>query len=220
MFSTRRQSKNIHAGAAQRRSAHVVSSQARSSAVSALAVIALIGTLLLMFGQRVDRVEQLEAIQAGSQQPASGRQLVAGQVAIPVAPGPDEHMGAEPGPLVPRGSVPDPMTLAEDPKGSFTEAQIAGAAKGPVVLFNQTYNAKRIEGMRAALGAQGWIVPAVDTWHGAISATTVYFPKGMELQARALMAAFPSIARIRPAFSGIPHDKLTVIVCGDFPILP
>lgn len=210
MFSTRRQSKGIHAGIAQ----------LRSSAVSALAVIALIGALLLMFGQRVDRVEQLEAMQAGSQRSVPAQQLVAGQAPIPVAPGPDDHMGAVPGPLVPRGSVPDPMTPREDPKGSFTEAQIAGAAKVPVVLFNQTYSAKRIDGLRGALSAQGWTVPAVDTWHGAIPATTVYFPKGMELEARALMAAFPSISRIRPAFAGIPSDKLTLIVCGDFPILP
>ncbi|MGQ0468150.1 MAG: LytR C-terminal domain-containing protein [Sporichthyaceae bacterium] len=193
--------------------------QLRSSAVSALAVIGLIGALLLVFGQRVDRVEQLEAERAGAQQPA-GQQLVAGEAPIPVAPGPDDHMGAEPGPLVPRGSVPDPTTLAEDPKGSFTEAEIAGAAKGPVVLFNQTYNTKRVDGLKAALTAAGWTVPATDTWHGAVPATTVYFPKGMELQARALMAAFPSISRIRPAFSGIPSDKLTVILTGDFPILP
>lgn len=208
MFSTRRQSNGVHAGIAQ----------LRSSAVSALAVIALIGGLLLVFGQRVDRVEQLEATAAGSQQSVPAQQLVAGEAPLPLAPGPDDHMGAVPGPLVPRGSVPDP-TPREDPKGSFTEAQLAGAPKVPVVLFNQTYGTKRIEGLRGALGAQGWTVPAVDTWHGGITATTVYFPKGMELEARALMTAFPSISRIRPAFAGIPSDKLTVIVCGDFPFL-
>lgn len=195
--------------------------QVGSSAISAVAVIALIGVLLLMFGQRADRVSQIEAAHTGSQRAVPIQQgAPAGQPPIPVAPGPDDQMGAVPGPIVPRGSVPDPVTEpVEDPNGSFTEEQIAAATKSPVVLFNQTYTTERIEGLRQALTTAGWTVPAVDDWSGAVPTTTVYYPKGMELEARALMSAFPSIGRIKSAFAGIPKDKLTVIVCKDLPIL-
>lgn len=207
-------------------SKHRGMAQAGSSAVSAVAVIALIGVLLLMFGQRADRVEQLDAMAAGSQRSVPMQETSVEAPPIPVAPGPDEHMGAVPGPVVPRGSVqPEPGTAEAmanepvDPRGDFTDEQIANAAKGKVVLFNQTRDPYLATGLRDALTAQGWTVTAVDDWTGTIPATTVYYPVGMELQARALMAKFPSVGRIKPAFSGIPSDKLTVIICKDLPTL-
>ncbi len=202
--------------------------QIGSSAVSGVAVIALIGVLLLMFGQRADHVAELETIQAGSVQPVAAQGVDAAAVApIPVAPGPDaapgmgpdDHMGAVPGPIVPRGSVPEPTAERADPLGSFTEAQVAAAPRGAVVIFNQTYKPSLADGLKRELVAGGWTVSAVDRWNGAVPLTTVYYPKGMELQARALMAAFPSIGRIKPAFGGIPTDKLTVIICKDMPAL-
>ncbi|MGQ0844781.1 MAG: LytR C-terminal domain-containing protein [Sporichthyaceae bacterium] len=201
--------------------------QVGSSAVSAVAVIALIGVLLTMFGQRADRVAEIEAVAAGSQREVAAQQtLPDGGAPLPVAPSPEDRMGAVPGPLVPRGSVQPEAGTAEaklaepvDVNGRFTDEQLAAAPRADVVLFNQTLDAQKAEGLRTALAAAGWTVKAVDRWNGAVPATTVYYPKGMELEARALMAAFPSIGRIKPAFGGIPTDKLTVIVCKDLPAL-
>jgi hypothetical protein len=88
--------------------------------------------------------------------------------------------------------------------------------KVPIVLFNQTSDPARLTSLQSALVAAGWPVAATGAWKGAVPATTVYYPAGMEAQARALMAAFPSIGRIRPVFGGIPQTKkLTVIICED-----
>lgn len=207
-------------------SKHGGMAQVGSSAVSAVAVIALIGVLLLMFGQRADRVENIDAVAAGTQRAVPMQETSVGMPPIPVAPSPEDHMGAEPGPIVPRGSVQAEPGTAEakahtpvDYHGSFTDNEIANAPRGNVVLFNQTFDQYKANGLRDALNAGGWKVTAVDRWNGAVQATTVYYPVGMELEARALMAAFPSIGRIKPAFAGIPSDKLTVIICKDLPTL-
>lgn len=212
-------------------SKHGGMAQFGSSAISAVAVIALVGVLLLMFGQRADRVAQIDAVAAGAQRDVPMQVASVGAPPIPVAPspdglGPDDHMGAVPGPIVPRGTVQAEQGTAEakakapvDPRGHFTDEELANAPKAKVVVFNQTRDPYLATGLRDALTAEGWTVTAVDNWNGAIPATTVYYPTGMELQARALMAKFPSIGRIKPAFAGIPSDKLTVIICKDLPTL-
>lgn len=89
--------------------------------------------------------------------------------------------------------------------------------KVPIVLFNQTTVSGLAASFRTKLEAGGWTVAAVDDFRGNVPATTVYFPPGLRPVAKALMAQFPEIGRIRPAFSGISTTQLTVILSKDFP---
>jgi hypothetical protein len=86
----------------------------------------------------------------------------------------------------------------------------------PVVIFDETRHREVVVAFRTALRSAGWDVAGTGPWVGNVPVSTVYYPPGMEAAARELMAAFPSITRGRPAFSGVPTDKLTVIICEGF----
>jgi hypothetical protein len=201
-----------------------------SSAISAVAVIALVAVLLLMFGQRADHLEAVDRVAATDAPSAPA------QPPLPVAPAPGtgDQADAVPGPIAGNGphekvapdmapgmpvsqAVADPTAPGVLPDNQATQVAVPyNGPKVPIVLFNQTADPARLSSLQNALVAAGWPVAATDTWKGKVPQTTVYYPVGMVAQARALMAQFPSIGRIRPAFAGIPQSgKLTVIICDD-----
>jgi hypothetical protein len=174
-----------------------------SSAAASLAVIALVGVLLLMFGQRAERMDRVVAqntTTTASPQPAT-------QAPIAVAPAPRPVPATAP---TPTAGVP---VVPRAPVG-FPSAQ--PAQRAPVVLFDQSRRHSLVLQFRNALRAAGWDVDGTGPWVGKIPVTTVYYPPGMEAAARALMAAFPTVTRSLPAFPGVPTDELTVIICSDF----
>jgi hypothetical protein len=196
-----------------------------SSAVSAVAVIALVAVLLLMFGRRADHLEAVDRVAATDMPTAPAS--VQSQPPLPVAPAPGigDAADAVPGPITgpqatsAAGATPSPSADPIAP-GVVTDAASVSVPyngpKVPIVLFNQTADPNRMGALQHALVAAGWPVDATDTWHGKVPETTVYYPAGMLKQAKALMAEFPTIARLRPAFTGIPMTgKLTVIICED-----
>jgi len=194
-----------------------------SSAVSALAVMALVAVLLLMFGRRADHLEAVDRVAATDMPTAPAS--VQSQPPLPVAPAPgtgdaaDAVPGPVTGPQAQATDTPTPSAEVSTP-GVVTDADSVAVPyqgpKVPIVLFNQTTDPNRMGALQHALVAAGWTVDATDTWHGKVPATTVYYPPGMLKQAKALMAEFPTIARLRPAFTGIPMaGKLTVIICED-----
>ncbi|HZE67037.1 MAG TPA: LytR C-terminal domain-containing protein [Sporichthyaceae bacterium] len=206
-----------------------------SSAVSAVAVIALVAVLLLMFGQRADHLDAVDRVAATDAPSAPA------QPPLPVAPAPGtgDVADALPGPIVGYGphekvspdkapgmpadqsaagptapGVVTPGVVADDPATGVSVPY--EGPKVPIVLFNQTADPARMSSLQTALVAAGWPVSATDTWKGKVPQTTVYYPVGMMAQAKALMAQFPTIGRIRPVFAGIPQTgKLTVIICDD-----
>jgi hypothetical protein len=91
------------------------------------------------------------------------------------------------------------------------------AAKAPVVVLNQTGVTGLAARVQKQLEAGGWTVTGIDDFRGNVPATTVYYPPGLKAAAKALMAQFPDIGRIRPAFAGISTTQLTVILSKDFP---
>jgi hypothetical protein len=194
-----------------------------SSAASALAVMALVAVLLLMFGRRADHLQAVDRVAATDMPTAPAS--VQSQPPLPVAPAPGtgEAADAVPGPLTgAQAQATDTPAPSTDPTAPGVVTDAASVAvpytgpKVPIVLFNQTTDPNRMGALQHALVAAGWTVDATDTWHGKVPATTVYYPAGMLKQAKALMAEFPTIARLRPAFSGIPMaGKLTVIICED-----
>ena len=194
-----------------------------SSAVSAIAVIALVAVLLMMFGRRADHLEAVDRVAATDMPTAPAS--VQSEPPLPVAPAPDggDAADAVPGPITgpqaQTSTAPSPAAGPSAP-GVVSDTNAVSVPydgpKVPIVLFNQTTDPNRMGALQHALIAAGWPVDATDTWHGKVPATTVYYPPGMLKQAKALMAEFPTIARLRPAFTGIPMaGKLTVIICDD-----
>jgi hypothetical protein len=195
-----------------------------SSAISAVAVIALVAVLLLMFGRRADHLEAVDRVAATDMPTAPAS--VQSQPPLPMAPAPlGDAADAVPGPITgPQAKLlatatPSPSADPTAP-GVVTDTTSVSVPydgpKVPIVLFNQTADPNRMGALQHALVAAGWTVDATDTWHGKVPETTVYYPAGMLKQAKALMAEFPTIARLRPAFTGIPMTgMLTVIICED-----
>ena len=165
-----------------------------SSALASLAVLVLVGVLILAFGETSDD---------GADQ---GADLVP---SVTVGPTPQ----ASATPLMPSPAATPTVTPTVTP----TPSPSPTAARAAVIGLNQTGVAGLAARVKERLEAGGWTVTGIDDFRGNVPATTVYYPRGLQAAARALMAQFPEIGRIRPAFSGISTTQLTVILSKDFP---
>jgi hypothetical protein len=180
-----------------------------SSTLASLSVIALIGVLLLVFGQRVDRMDRAVAAPAAT---VETPRPVATQAPIPVAPAPRSIPQAAPAST----AAPVAPALPVVPAPSAAPGSDTFVAGPQVVIFDQTRQRDLVVAFRSALRSAGWDVAGTGPWYGAVPVTTVYYPAGQEAAAKALMAKFPEITRSLPVFDGVPADKLTVIICKDF----
>jgi hypothetical protein len=81
----------------------------------------------------------------------------------------------------------------------------------------EVYNNAGITGLAdqtsGELQGAGWDVVTTDNWYGQIPASTVYYPAGLEPQAR-LLARDLGVRRLHPAISPMSFDRLTVILTG------
>nr|WP_272923950.1 LytR C-terminal domain-containing protein [Streptomyces sp. SID3343] len=114
-----------------------------------------------------------------------------------------------------------PAAPASVPPAALTPAQppvIPRGAHGKVVVLDQSKVPALAQRMARRLEAAGWEVTGTDDFRGTVPATTVYHPADQAPQARALAVGLPGIGRIRPAFAGIPLNRLTVIVVDDQPV--
>lgn len=165
-----------------------------SSALASLAVLVLVGVLILAFGENADT--QTNASDGAELDPP-----------VTVAP-------ATPTPQV----TPSPrVTPAVTPSPSPSPSPTPITARASVIVLNQTAVHGLAAKVRDQLEAGGWTVTGIDSFRGNVPATTVYYPPRLKAAAEALMAQFPAIGRIRPAFPGISTTQLTVILGKDFP---
>ena len=159
-----------------------------SSALAGLAVIVLVGVLFLAFAEN-GNVTQQSGSPAGTLTSAE----------TPTAP------------------ARSTTTSTPTPVPTPTPAPTPVAAKASVIILNQSGVPGLAAQVRDRLQAAGWTVTGIDDFRGNVPATTVYYPPGLKAAAKALMAQFPEIGRIRPAFNGITATQLTVILSMDFP---
>lgn len=161
-----------------------------SSALATLAIVALVGVLILAFGTGDDE--------------------------------PDDAVAERPAAVASRTSSPSPLA-SSDPSAiasagpSVTPSGTPAVGRAPVIVLNQTIRVGLAAEFRATLRAGGWKVPGIGDFRGNVPATTVYYPPGLKAAAKALMAQFVEVGRIRPAFAGISATQLTVILGKDFP---
>ena len=176
-----------------RRNASLLSVLA-SSALATLAVVVLVGVLILAFGE--------DSADEQAQTVAASPKSVLSPTPLPTP---------SPSPRAERSPTPSPTP---------TPTPTPAVAKVPVVVLNQTTVTGLAAKFQEELEAGGWTVSGIDDFRGNVPATTVYFPPGLRAAAKALMAQFPQVGRIRPAFPGISTSQLTVILSKDFPTSP
>ncbi|MGN0064603.1 MAG: LytR C-terminal domain-containing protein [Nocardioides sp.] len=84
-------------------------------------------------------------------------------------------------------------------------------------VYVEVYNNSGITGLAATTSARvtevGWAVVGEDNWYGNIPATTVYFPKRLEAEAKQL-ALDLGVKRTAPAVAPMKMDRLTLVLTG------
>lgn len=181
-----------------------------SSLVSGVAVFALVGGLLLAFGQHTQQVDAVADRALPQARATATPRAVTGP---PAAIGPAVPVVVESPPFEHPAPASRPAASPSRPVVGRTPKVLA---RLPVVIFDETRHREVVVAFRTALRAAGWDVAGTGPWVGNVPVSTVYYPPGMEAAARELMAAFPAVTRGRPAFPGVPTDKLTVIICEGF----
>jgi hypothetical protein len=183
--------------------------------IAVCAVFAVIGVLLAAFGEPVGKASpprpgtagKVPGATASSKPPQRPPRTPSTSTARPTTTPPTATPSASTGsPTTPPPASQPPVT---DPRP---------AARGHVVVFNETVHRGLAARFAAQLQSEGWSVDGIGTWRGNVPATTVYYPPGLEPRARALMAEHDEVGRIRPAFPGISRTAITVILAKDFPV--
>lgn len=83
----------------------------------------------------------------------------------------------------------------------------------PVSVLNNTSVANLAAQYKTEVEAAGWTVGGVGNWRGQIPSNTVYYPAGLETQARQLGEDL-GIERVLPRTDAMRPDRLTIILSG------
>jgi hypothetical protein len=83
----------------------------------------------------------------------------------------------------------------------------------PVSVLNNTGISGRARTFSGVVSQAGWNVVAVGNWRGSVPGNTVYYPGGLEDEAK-LLAADVGIGRVLPSVAPMRMDRLTVILSG------
>ncbi len=85
-------------------------------------------------------------------------------------------------------------------------------------IYVEVYNNSGITGLAGKVATQaqriGWQVVGSDNWYGTIPASTIYYPKRLQTEAKQLGLDL-GIRRLQPAVAPMKMDRLTVILTSD-----
>jgi LytR cell envelope-related transcriptional attenuator len=171
-----------------------------SSALSVLAVVALVVILLALFGASVP-----------------GGEVVGTGAAATRTPTP-RPTSAAPNPTVPSGQgAPSAAHKATRPTQPAAPAEVAEKPDIGVVVLNQSTREGLASEVAGQLRAAGWQVADVGNWQGSVPETTVYYPIGFSNAAEALAADLEGVDRTRPRQVNMRSGMLTVILHQSYP---
>jgi 4-amino-4-deoxy-L-arabinose transferase-like glycosyltransferase len=170
--------------------------QVLSSLVAVLAVVAIVGGLLVLFGTR-------ENSSAADSKPATAN--------------PKQSVTAKPSSTP--SSVPT-ITPTSAPTSAPTSVPtvvptIPTSERPAVEVYNNTPRKGLADEVSGRARQAGWTVAGRDNWHGKIVTSTVYFPAGMQAEA-AQLAKDIGVGRIKDALDNMKKDRLTVILTTDY----
>lgn len=93
----------------------------------------------------------------------------------------------------------------------------APVRRGPeVVVLNQSGGNRQALQAAERLRKAGWKVRQTGSFRGSVSTTTVYYPRGMSDEARALAKDLPGHPRVKERFSNLSDTRLTVVLTQDY----
>ncbi|MFI5713541.1 LytR C-terminal domain-containing protein [Kribbella sp. NPDC051620] len=190
--------------------------QVLSSLVAVLAVVAIVGGLLVLFGTR------------GNNSVADSGKPAADKTAPKTTPKPSSPSSSKP-PSAPVSSEPPSVPPSSAPPSEPPSAPVSQPVSVPpsapasipvterpaVEIYNNTPRKGLAEDVSVRARQAGWIVTGKDNWHGKIVASTVYFPAGMQAEANQL-ARDLGIGRTKDALDNMKKDRLTVILTTDY----
>lgn len=133
------------------------------------------------------------------------------------APEPTISMSPEPS-TSPSGKAPSgkaSKTPAPTPTASASasapSATPAVARTATVSVLNNSGIAGAAKAFSAKVTGKGWTLGGIGNWTGRIDGNTIYYPEGMQAQAR-LLGQDVAIDRILPAVAPMRMDRLTIIL--------
>ena len=184
--------------------------QVLSSLVAVLAVVAIVGGLLVLFGTRgSDSAADTPVAKTSSSSPTPKPSTPAPTSAPTSAPTTQPSSEPSSVPSSAPTSEPAPTTAPS------TGAPIPPSERPAVEMYNNTSRKGLAEDVSIRARQAGWTVAGADNWHGKIVGSTVYYPPGMQSEA-AQLAKDISISRTKDALPNMKKDRLTVILTTDY----
>jgi pyruvate/2-oxoglutarate dehydrogenase complex dihydrolipoamide acyltransferase (E2) component len=190
--------------------------QVLSSLVAVLAVVAIVGGLLVLFGTRGNSSaadSQPAAAQKSSTKPSTSVTApTSGPSTTPTSEATSEPTSG-PTSAPTSASTSEPTSV---PSSMPTQADSIPPSDRPAVeVFNNTPRKGLADDVANRARQAGWTVAGADNWHGKIVTSTVYFPAGMQAEA-AQLAKDIGLNRIKDALDNMKKDRLTVILTTDY----
>jgi cytoskeletal protein RodZ len=194
--------------------------QVLSSLVAVLAVVAIVGGLLVLFGTRGNNSV------ADSGKPATSPKPSGAPSKAPTST-PVETPSLKPSAptSAPVTTPPPTVEPSTEPSGEPTSAptsvppsvpaSIPASERPAVEIYNNTPRKGLAADVAIRARQAGWIVTGKDNWHGKIVSSTVYFPAGMQAEADQL-AKDIGVGRTKDALPNMKKDRLSVILTTDY----
>jgi pyruvate/2-oxoglutarate dehydrogenase complex dihydrolipoamide acyltransferase (E2) component len=185
--------------------------QVLSSLVAVLAVVAIVGGLLVLFGTRGSSSAADAGPAASTPKPSSP----AVTTPAPTTPSSEPSIVPTSAPTSAPSSEPTSAPTTAPTTGPTTEPSLPVTERPAVEVYNNTPRKGLAEDVSIRARQAGWIVAGRDNWHGKIVTSTVYFPAGMEIAATQL-ARDIHVGRTKDALDNMKKDRLTVILTTDY----
>ncbi|NEA31664.1 LytR C-terminal domain-containing protein [Streptomyces sp. SID13031] len=192
--------------------------QVLSSLVAVLAVVAIVGGLLVLFGTRGNDSVADSGKPAGKTTPStkpSVKPSVTPSSADPTTPPVTPSAKPSSVPVTEPTSLPSTEPSGQPTAPPSAPASIPASERPAVEVYNNTPRKGLAEDVAIRARQSGWIVTGRDNWHGKIVASTVYFPAGMQAEANQL-AKDIGVGRTKDALPNMKKDRLSVILTTDY----
>jgi hypothetical protein len=186
--------------------------QVLSSLVAVLAVVAIVGGLLVLFGTRGNDSVADEGKPAATPSVTPSPTPTFAISSEPTAD-PSSELTTAP-PIAPTSAPTSAPTTAPTAVPTPTVA-VPPSERPAVEIYNNTGRKGLAQSVGGRAHQAGWTVTGADNWHGKIVTSTVYYPAGMQAEA-AQLAQDLGIPRIKDALDNMKKDRLTVILTSEY----
>jgi pyruvate/2-oxoglutarate dehydrogenase complex dihydrolipoamide acyltransferase (E2) component len=191
--------------------------QVLSSLVAVLAVVAIVGGLLVLFGTRGNdsAADAKPADQTSAPKPSTTP--TSAPSSAPTSAPSSEPVETTPPPSAPAETPSEkPSTPVETPVVPPSKPVTIPPSERPAVeVYNNTARKGLAEDVAIRARQSGWIVAGRDNWHGKIATSSAYYPPGMLAEANQL-AKDLGLHSSKQALPNMKKDRLTVILTSEY----